>query len=497
MRRDITEFGAVGDGKTLCTLAFERAIAAVAKAGGGTVTVPPGVFLTGTVALQSRITLELEAGAVLRGSPRLEGYRAMSWGQHIDRTPWHLLVAHDCHDIRICGGGKIDGNGPSFWEPVVGSDPLTCVPANQPDPARAAVSWIQAHKEKRPSPMIEITGCRDVRIENIQITNSAGWNLHLHNCNFVWVRGVKLTANLFGPNNDGFDITGCQDVMVSDCYLSCWDDAICLKTTPDSQSCERITVTNCVIRTNCVGFKLGCAESFRDFRQITFSNSIVFGSHRAIAFYVKEGATAEDITISNIVCDTNAPLILTRPIHMELQQSDPARPMGRLRNINISNVVARTDGRIIICAQQGGLIENVLLRDIRMIYPTVDDPALCAPQSACEQNCKSNPDARAARAVVVLENVAGFTLDNLVVQWPMTDIAGKVNTPKEWHRDVRGANGMFATYFERQQFNSDSLPPMSVLWARNVQRSRVRAIDAMPTGTAAKYQLADAEIATD
>ena len=75
-----------------------------------------------------------------------------------------------------------------------------------------------------------------------------------------------------GPNNDGFDITGSQDVMISDCTLSCCDDAIVLKTTPDSGPIERVTVTNCVIRTRCAALKLGASESFHDMRQIAFSN---------------------------------------------------------------------------------------------------------------------------------------------------------------------------------------------------------------------------------
>jgi polygalacturonase len=141
---NITDCGAVADNRTLNTAAIQRAIDQVAQAGGGTVVVPPGNFLTGTIELRSRVTLQLEPGAVLRGSPNLADYRTVAWGQHIDRTPWHLLSAHNCHDVRICGGGTIDGNGPAFWEPTVGDDPLTCVPARQPDPAKAAGGLVPA-----------------------------------------------------------------------------------------------------------------------------------------------------------------------------------------------------------------------------------------------------------------------------------------------------------------------------------------------------------------
>jgi polygalacturonase len=141
---NITDCGAVADNRTLNTAAIQRAIDQVAQAGGGTVIVPPGIFLTGTIELRSRVTLQLQPGAVLCGSPNLADYRTVAWGQHIDRTPWHLLSAHNCHDVRICGGGTIDGNGPAFWEPTVGDDPLTCVSARQPDPAKAAGGLVPA-----------------------------------------------------------------------------------------------------------------------------------------------------------------------------------------------------------------------------------------------------------------------------------------------------------------------------------------------------------------
>ena len=119
---DITTYGAVGDGATLNTQAIQQAIDAAAAQRGGVVFFPPGVFLTGTLELKSGVTLELHPAAVLRGSPRLEDYRQLHHTRDDDRTPWHLLTAHQAHDITI-RGGTIDGNGTAFWEPVVGAIP--------------------------------------------------------------------------------------------------------------------------------------------------------------------------------------------------------------------------------------------------------------------------------------------------------------------------------------------------------------------------------------
>jgi hypothetical protein len=495
-RIDVTDCGAIGDGATISTVAIQKAIDDLGGKGGGTVHVPPGTYRTGTILLRSGITLDLHPAARLVGSPDLADYRTGDWGQHMDRTPWHLIVADHVRDVKICGGGTIDGNGPAFWEPCRpgpgartgdavpsgafgGLDAIAAVPARESDDAKAVLTWIKANHGKRPSPMVEITGCENVRIQDVQITNSAGWLLHLHNCRFVWVRGVKLTANLMGPNNDGFDITGCHDVMVSDCDLSCCDDAICLKTTPDSMSCERVTVTNCVIRTRCVALKFGCAESFHDFRQVTFSNCVVHGSSRAVGIYSLEGGTVEDVTISNIVCDTKNPFMANRPIHLDCRRMKPESKLGKIRNVTISNVVARTDGRILITGQPDSPIENLVLRDIQMIYPTIDDPAIACRTLGGGQFSNANPDAREARGVVVVENVDNFVLDNLLVTWPKTVADGRIECPDDWRFPFKAANGS-TELFQRDRFNTERIPDFHVLWGRGLRGGYVFAPLARP-----------------
>jgi hypothetical protein len=510
LRLDITDFGAVGDGKTLNTSAIQQALDQIGQAGGGTVFVPPGTWLTGTIELRSGTTLELHPAARLLGSPNLEDYREVSWGQHIDRTPWHLVAAFDAHDITITGGGTIDGNGPAFWEPCQprediadsngvppgafgGMDALNVVPSRHSQADRAPIAWIRANKEKRPSPMVEISGCRDVRLQNIHLTNSAGWTLHTHNSHHIWIHGVKLTSNLMGPNNDGFDITGCQDVMVSDCHLSCCDDAICLKTTPDSQPIERVTVSNCVIRTKCAALKFGCAETFHDFRQVTFTNCVVYESSRAVGIYTKRGGNIEDVTISNVVCDTRNPFVMNRPIQIQINTPPDDVPTGRIRNVMLSNVVCRTDGRVLIAAPDDAPVENLVLRDLQMVYPTVDDPTPLAEKVKCGQLPLSHPDVTSARAVVVAKNVRNLVLDNLMVLWPAADADGRMQTPSEWHFDLKACNGMFDTFFERPEFNSDTLPPFALVWAKGVVGGYVSALTASPAPGAERFVTEDCD----
>lgn len=498
-RHDLVQFGAVGDGSTLNTQAIQRALDAAA--GGGIVTVPPGRFLTGTVFLRSDTILELMPGAVLLGSPRLQDYVRLKRGVIGDRTGYHLIVADGVRNVTIRGAGTIDGNGPSFWEPTVGSD-LQEYPARAANPEEGRLMWILAPNPYagRPSPMVELRDSQDVRVEGIHLTNSGGWTLHTLDCDRVWIRGIRLTSNLMGPNNDGIDVTGCHDVMISDCDITCCDDAVCLKTYPGERSCERVTVTNCVIRTRCAAFKTG--EAFGHFRQIVFSNSVVYECSRVVGLYADSGGLVEDVTVANIVCDTRSPLMMNRPIHLDARgaggtDSQPAEPppIG-IRNVTISNLTCRTDGRILLTAEAGRMLENITLRNLHLIYPTVDDPDPIGRSVGGSQFSNKSPAARVARGVVVAENVANLVVDGLQVTWPATDAEGRVHAPAEWHFSRKAANGSL-TLYDRAQFNSDRLPDFALLWGRNLQGGSFHAPLAHPATPAAKrYDLESCTIAT-
>lgn len=98
----IVQFGAIGDGKTLNTAGIQKAIDQIASKGGGTVQIPKGVFVTGSIFLRSNIILELLPGSVLMGSPN-----RLDYGQ----SPCDAMInAIEVSNIAIKGTGIIDGN---------------------------------------------------------------------------------------------------------------------------------------------------------------------------------------------------------------------------------------------------------------------------------------------------------------------------------------------------------------------------------------------------
>lgn len=408
------------------TAVLQSAIDRVAADGGGVVLVPPGCFVTGMLRLKDRVRLHLEPGAVLRASRELAHHEPLAesggngdgWGR--ERRSFHLILAQGCRDIAITGQGRLEGDGSAFYAP----------PKQRP-------GWPMSHHEdhRRPGALVQIDRCQDVRIADVTLADVANWTLHLHESDRVWVRGVRIDNPPDAPNADGIDITGCRAVMVSDCHIDTCDDAVVLKTLPHGRSCEDVTVTNCVMRTHCAALKLGCGESYQDMRNIAFSNCVVRGSHRAVGIYSTEGGILENVSIENIVCDTRAPLLFARPIHVDLRRRSERSRLGAIRNLRIAGLLAETTGRIVVTAEPGAVLEDVILRDIVLRYPEVEDPAPHAGRVGGSQFSNRSPWARAERAAVVVENARGLWIEGLSVRWPQGP------APEAWRFAEKLANG--------------------------------------------------------
>lgn len=398
---NVRDCGAIGDGLRLDTEALQAAIDEACKAGGcGRVRVPAGTYRTGTLWLRSHLQLELAAGAVLLGSPEISDYPRLADGGHKDLQPFHLLILDGLEDVCISGSGWIDGNGPSFWEPQ-----------------RLPSGWYR-ELEERPSPLIECLDCRGLVWENVGIRRSPGWTLHFKRCEDVQVRGIRIQNHLYGPNTDGIDINGCRDVRVADCLIEAGDDAIVLKTTPDSQSCERVTVTNCTITTRCRALKLGANESYLDMRDVVFSNCVVRESVAVVGIYCRRGATLENIAVSNIVGYAFANKDYNQPVHIDLGCRDEQDTPGRIRNVALSNLILHSNGRILITGHPQQPAENISLHQIQLHLRDLHDPFPGGLSATGNQFSPSAPQARAARAAIVVENTRQVDLHAIRIYWP-------------------------------------------------------------------------------
>ncbi len=343
--KSILDYGAVPDGKTLSTTAMQRAIDNVFKAGGGLVYAPPGRFLIGGLELKSRVTLYLEAGCELLGSPNLSDYEYRPGlpreGSDIDG--YHVIFARGAEDIALCGLGTVDGQGEAWWEPNPNR------PAAPPDEAwhDVASGHYQAkYNNTRPSPMVEIVECRNVRISGVTLRNSAGWTLRPIGCETVVIDGIRIRNPFWGRNTDGMDITACRNVFVSNCDIVGGDDGICLKSENPYggtvQPTKNITITNCAVSSSSNGFKMGTATRGA-FENIVFSNSSIYSDNDSpmmnrviggINVETVDGGSVDGVVISNIRMQN-----VRAPIFVRLGRRTPSEN-SFLRNVLIEGVDA-------------------------------------------------------------------------------------------------------------------------------------------------------------
>ncbi|NLE54597.1 MAG: hypothetical protein GX617_06650 [Lentisphaerae bacterium] len=303
----ITDFGALADGRTVNTAAIQAAVDACTAAGGGTVLVPPGTFVTGTIWLRDHVELHLEKGAILLGSPNLDDYNAddaFAQNMRSEREQWngaHLILAVEVTDVALTGSGCIDGNGPAFFE-------------TEAPPYPPRFGWSQGirharDKERlRPGQMLLFCECSDVRVSGLTLRNACCWTCLFYGCEDVVATGLRIDNPPDAANTDGIDIDCCRQVVVSDCLIRTGDDAITLRANPQrlkdkTRACEDVAISNCVLDTSICAFRIGVGTGV--IRHAAIANIVV--RRASTAFLLQSaylppstGVAISDLAISNI-----------------------------------------------------------------------------------------------------------------------------------------------------------------------------------------------------
>ncbi|HEX2949119.1 MAG TPA: glycosyl hydrolase family 28 protein [Armatimonadota bacterium] len=353
---DVTNFGAIPDGKTLDTQYIQRAIDTCYAAGGGTVYFPSGIFLSGTIQLKDNITIYLAAGATLLGSSTMSDYQ-----------PKHLFYAHGVSNIAIAGMGCIDGRGNAFWKLRPENERI------KEEDRWHAVAHFSYKPKDRPSPLLYFDECRHIVIQDIIIKNAPGWTITPFKSSNCLIHGVTIDNPIYGPNTDGIDIDDCEHVTISDCQITTGDDAVCLKNSNASNipfPCRNIAITNCILTTACNAFKIGTG-TLGDFENITFTNSVIYNEPQetvnqalsGVAIESVDGGHVHNVLVANITMqNVRSPIFIRLGNRVEHRKTNTP---GTLRDININNILAT--GAMLTCIFTGlpkHPIENVHLANI-------------------------------------------------------------------------------------------------------------------------------------
>ncbi|CAN5652592.1 hypothetical protein BH10ACI4_BH10ACI4_03350 [soil metagenome] len=281
---NVRDFGALGDGVAKDTGAIQQAIDRCWVFGGGEVVVPAGNYLTGAVALRSKVLLRLEKDAVILGSPDFADYPVMQvrWEGKWIQGHVGLIYALDAEHTGIVGPGRIMGNH------ALGGRPSATSPLRHPA-------------------LIEPMNCKGLRFEGFSTDYFRMWSLHLTYCDDVVVRGLTIRST--GGNGDGIDVDSCRRVTSDGCDIATGDDCISVKSGRGSEAykllrtSEDIQISNCTFADSifaCIGIG---SETSGGIRNVRISKCKFTGA-QTFAVYIKSrpgrGAFIEDISVDDV-----------------------------------------------------------------------------------------------------------------------------------------------------------------------------------------------------
>ncbi|CAN5458693.1 glycoside hydrolase family 28 protein [soil metagenome] len=286
---DITKFGAVGDGKTINTDAFKKAVDTCKSAGGGTVRVPKGDFVTGPFQFVSNMNLHLEHGASLRLAADAKLYRVSRvelYPGKEDESFENCIQADKCSDISITGEGTIDGHGEYWW---------TNWDVRRPTPENPA-------KTHRPH-LIVFNDCTRVLVRDVTMINSPMFHLIPRRCRDVRIEGVKITAPPTSHNTDGIDPSG-WNIYIANCTIDCGDDIIVFKPDypgPNGEPAVDNALVENITALHGHGISVG-GQTRGGLRNLVVRNCTFDGTTEGIRLKasVGEGGLVEDVLFENL-----------------------------------------------------------------------------------------------------------------------------------------------------------------------------------------------------
>lgn len=334
----VAEFGAVGDGTTLNSTAFAKAIDACAKTGGGRVVVPQGIWLTGPIQLKSNIGLHVERGAVIQFSSKVDDYplvrttwegsaavRRMSpiYGvgkENISITgegvldgagdAWRMVKKSKLTEIEwrklVASGGVLDKAGDTWWPSADAMNGAALV--RSLDKRGAPIEEYAAAREFLRPVLVSLIECKRVLLDGPTFQNSPAWNIHPLMCEDLVIRNVTVLNPWYSQNGDGLDLDSCRRAVVYNCRFDVGDDAICLKSGRDEygrkrgRPCEEIVISDCVVYHGHGGFTVG-SEMSGGVRNVVVRRCTFLGTDLGVRFKTTRGrgGVVEKIWISDIV----------------------------------------------------------------------------------------------------------------------------------------------------------------------------------------------------
>jgi len=334
---NLADFGR-GDGQTLNTAAFEKALAKLAERGGGKLVVPPGLWLTGPIKLPSHTELHVQRGAFIQFSGDWKLYPLtvinLRGEKEVDSTS--PISAENAEDIAITGEGIIDGGGDAWrplkkdklterdWKAQVKSGGVLDEKGATWYPSRAVMDgekmvaalrkadslkledYEPAHQFLRPK-MVRLIGVKRLLIQDVTFQNPPNWTVNPVLCDDVSILNMRVFNSPNAQNSDALDLESCRHAIIRGCTFDVGDDGICLKSGKDEVGrrigvpTEDVLVENCVVYHAHGGFTIG-SEMSGGVRNVRVNNCLFLGTDIGLRFKSTRGrgGVVENIFVSNV-----------------------------------------------------------------------------------------------------------------------------------------------------------------------------------------------------
>ncbi|WP_245308280.1 glycoside hydrolase family 28 protein [Halalkalibacter urbisdiaboli] len=336
----LTDFAAVGDGVHDNTEAFRQVIDACSKAGGGKVIIPPGIWYTGPIRLKSKLNLHVEAGAIVVFSRQFDDYPLIASsfeGEEIVRCQ-SPIDGEGLQDVAITGSGIFDGSGDAWrpvkrfkmtdskWKKLLKSGGVVEKTAETEIwwPTEQAMKGNERYQELRKTGskeskefesirdflrpnLLSIRHSKRVLLDGPTFKNSPAWCLHPWVCEHVTIQNVQVKNPWYSQNGDGLDLESCRYALIENCIFDVGDDAICIKSGKDEagrklgKRCEDVVINGCQVYSGHGGFVIG-SEMSGGVRNIHVNDCSFIGTDTGLRFKSARGrgGIVENVTIRNI-----------------------------------------------------------------------------------------------------------------------------------------------------------------------------------------------------
>lgn len=377
-RVSITDHGATADGFTLNTKAFADAIHSCAEAGGGTVVVPPGTWLTGPIKLESNVDLHLERGALIQFSsniydcPFIAGFDGKSKKYII--TP--LIHAYRAKNIAITGEGIIDGAGEVWryvkkdkltarqWKDLVAARGVVSDDGKEWWPSKEAMDgkeyleqieksgrkltaedYAKTRELLRPD-LVDLVQCDGILLDGTTFQNSPKFHVRPIQSENVIIRNVNVRAPWYSQNTDGIDPTSSRNVIIYNSTVDVGDDGICLKPGTIARrqkpgpACENIVIADCIVYHAHGGFVIG-SETYGGVRNVSIRNCVFMGTDVGIRFksFRGNGGVVENVFMDGIQMRA----IGTDAVLFDMYYSGDAPDVEAAKDITVRKAESVTD----------------------------------------------------------------------------------------------------------------------------------------------------------